>query len=156
MRIINRQTVAAFVLGCALVAGAGALAVEQHLGGHGAAMHSGEHMQHMLKHLYVEVDASDAQKAKIDPLVKAAMADLKPLHEQLFQIHRQLSSLLAAPNIDRAALESTRASGIALADKASLRIVKLMADVGDNLTPAQRQKLADHLGKMQERRHHGS
>ena len=154
MRIINRQTVAAFLLGTALVAGAGAFAVERHMGGPGASMTSAGHMERMTAHLYRAVDASEAQKAAIEPLVKAAMADLKPMHEQMSQIHRQVTSLLAAPSIDRAALESTRASGIALADRASQRLVRLMADVGDSLTPAQRQKLADHLGKMGERRHH--
>lgn len=154
MSIINRQSVAAFLLGSALVAGAGAFAVERHMGGPGAGMASAEHLERMTTHLYKAVDASEAQKAAIEPLVKAAVADLKPMHEQLFQIHRQVASLLAAPSIDRAALENTRASGIALADRASQRLVRLMADVGDSLSPAQRQKLAEHLGKMGERRHH--
>eukprot|EP01030_Chromulinospumella_sphaerica_P025893 gene25893-26062_t len=117
-------------------------------------MAAGGHMERMLKHLYVEVDATDAQKAKIDPLMKAAMDDLKPMHEQLFQLHKQLASQMAAPTINRAELEKTRASGIALADKASVRVVRLMADIGDSLTPAQRQKLAERLDKMHERRRH--
>lgn len=155
MSIFNRQTIAAFLLGTTLTVGMGAFAVERHMGGHGPAMAAGDHMERMLKHLYVEVDATEAQKAKIDPLVKAAMDDLKPMHEQLFQIHKQVTSLLAAPTINRAELEKARASGIALADKASVRVVKLLADIGDSLTPAQRQKLAERLDKMHERRHHG-
>ena len=156
MSIFNRQTVAAFLLGSTLVVGVGAFAVERHMGGQHAAIDSSAHMDYMLKHLYVEVDATDAQKAKIEPLLKAAMADIKPLHEQVHQLHAQLIQEMSAATIDRAALETTRASGLALADQASRRIVQLLADVGDTLTPAQRQKLADHLGKMHERRgHHG-
>jgi Spy/CpxP family protein refolding chaperone len=147
MSIFNRQTTAAFLLGAALFAGAGAFAVERHM--------DGAHAGHMLKHLYVEVDATDAQKAKIEPLVKAAMDDIKPLHEQLGQLHQQVAQQMGAPTIDRAALETTRAQGIALADQASKRLVQLMADVGDTLTPAQRQKLADHLSKMHGRGMHG-
>jgi Spy/CpxP family protein refolding chaperone len=147
MRIFNRQTTAAFLLGAAIFAGAGAFAVERHM--------DGAHAGHMLKHLYVEVDATDAQKARIEPLVNAAMADIKPMHEQLGQLHKQLAQQMAAPTIDRSALETTRSQGIALADQASRRLVQLMADVGDTLTPAQRQKLADHLAKMHNRGMHG-
>ncbi len=158
MSIFNRQTVAAFLLGSTLVVGVGAFAVERHMGmgGPHAAINASAHMDRMLKHLYVEVDATDAQKAKIEPLVKAAMTDIKPLHEQLPQIHKQLIEQMSAAAIDRSALETTRAQGVALADQASKRIVQLLADVGDTLTPAQRQKLADHLGQMHERHgHHG-
>ncbi|WP_332852611.1 Spy/CpxP family protein refolding chaperone [Duganella sp. S19_KUP01_CR8] len=153
MSIFNRQTVAAFLLGSTLVVGVGAFAVERHMGTGGphAAIDASAHMERMLKHLYVEVDATDAQKAKIEPLVKAAMADIKPLHEQLHQIHKQVVEQMSAATIDRSALETTRASGLALADQASKRIVQLLADVGDTLTPAQRQKLAEHLGQMHER-----
>ncbi|MYM89804.1 periplasmic heavy metal sensor [Rugamonas sp. FT82W] len=156
MSIFNRQTIAAFLLGSTLVVGVGAFAVERHMGGPHAAIDASAHMDRMLKHLYVEVDATDAQKAKIEPLVKAAMADIKPMHEQLHQIHLQVMQQMSAATIDRAALETTRAQGVALADQASKRLVQLLADVGDTLTPAQRQKLADHLGQMHQRHgHHG-
>lgn len=156
MSIFNRQTIAAFLLGSTLVVGVGAFAVERHMGGPHAAIDASAHMDRMLKHLYVEVDATDAQKAKIEPLVKAAMADIKPMHEQLHQIHQQVMQQMSAATIDRAALETTRAQGVALADQASKRLVQLLADVGDTLTPAQRQKLADHLGQMHQRHgHHG-
>lgn len=156
MSIFNRQTIAAFLLGSTLVVGVGAFAVERHMGGPHAAIDASAHMDRMLKHLYVEVDATDAQKAKIEPLVKAAMADIKPMHEQLHQIHQQVMQQMTAATIDRAALETTRAQGVALADQASKRLVQLLADVGDTLTPAQRQKLADHLGQMHQRHgHHG-
>ena len=158
MSIFNRQTVAAFLLGSTLVVGVGAFAVERHMGmgGQHAAIDAGAHMDRMLKHLYVEVDATDAQKAKIEPLVKAAMADIKPLHQQVHQLHTQLIEQMSAAAIDRTALETTRANGLALADQASKRIVQLLADVGDTLTPAQRQKLAEHLSQMHGRHgHHG-
>lgn len=149
MSIMNRQTIAAFLLGSALVAGAGAFAIDRHQ--EMQAMHGGDpaaHVDHMLKHLYVELDATDAQKARIDPLVKQAMQDLKPLHVQLRDAHAKVLQTLTQPTVDRAALEASRAQALQLADQASKRLVQLVADVGDVLTPAQRQKLADHLGKM--------
>ena len=146
---INRQTIAAFLLGSALVAGAGAYAVDRHQ--EMQAMHNGDpsaHIDHVLKHLYVDLDATDAQKAQIDPLVRQAMQDLKPMHTQLHDAHAKVLAALTQPTIDRAALEASRAQALQLADQASKRLVQLVADVGDVLTPAQRQKLADHLRKM--------
>jgi Spy/CpxP family protein refolding chaperone len=149
MSIFNRQTIAAFLLGSTLAVGIGAYAVDRHTGHHGDG--PGSH----ISRLYTEVQATDAQKAKIDPLIKAAMADLKPLHEQLHELHKKLLEQASAPTIDRAALEATRQQGLALADKASKRIIQLVADVGDTLTPEQRKKLADHIGRLHGRRMHG-
>jgi Spy/CpxP family protein refolding chaperone len=145
--MFNRNTIAAFLLGSALVVGAGAFAVDRHANQH-SAIDASAHAERMLKHMYVEIDATDAQKAQIEPLVKQAMQDLKPLHTQLHGAHAQALQLLTQATIDRAALESMRAQNMQLADQASKRLVQLVADIGDVLTPAQRQKLADHLGKL--------
>ena len=37
----------------------------------------------MLKHLYVEVDATEAQKQQFAPIVKAAARDLLPLRDKM-------------------------------------------------------------------------
>jgi Spy/CpxP family protein refolding chaperone len=122
-------------------------------------MHGGDpsaHVDHVLKHLYVDLDVTDAQKAQIDPLVKQAMQDLEPMHTQLHDAHVKAMATLTQPTMDRAALETSRAQAMVLADQASRRLTQLIADVGDVLTPAQRQKLADHLQKMHGgARHHG-
>lgn len=149
MRIFNRQTIAAFLLGSTLAVGIGAYAVERHGGHHGDSPGA------RIGRLYAEVQATDAQKARIDPLVKTAMADLRPLHEQLNDLHKKLLEQAGAPTIDRTALEATRQQGLALADKASKRILQLVADVGDVLTPEQRKKLAEHLSRRHGRRMHG-
>jgi protein CpxP len=152
----NRMTVFAFIAGVALaggiaVAGAGAMgAGGWHHGmnsGHGTADVSA-HVDHMLKHLFVEVDATDAQQAQITPLVKQAMSDLLPLHTQLQAAHTQAIQALTQDTVDRTALESARVAHLQLADQASKRLVQLIADVDEVLTPAQRSALAVHLQKM--------
>jgi Spy/CpxP family protein refolding chaperone len=102
----------------------------------------------MLKHLYVEIDATDAQKAQITPLVKQAMNDLLPMHDQLQAAHTQAIESLTMNPVDRSALEAARAAHLQLADQASKRLVQLIADVSDTLTPAQRNSLAAHLKQM--------
>jgi Spy/CpxP family protein refolding chaperone len=152
-RLFSRYTAGAFLAGAALVAGVGGLARSEAMSGwhHGmmggthSAAEVSAHVDHMLKHFYVEVDATDAQKAQIGPLVKQAVTDLTPLHSQLQSAHSRALQALEQPTVDRASLEAARAEHLQLADVASKRIVQLLADVGDVLTPAQRQSLAEHL-----------
>jgi Spy/CpxP family protein refolding chaperone len=101
------------------------------------------HVQKMLQHFYIEVDATDEQKQKLEPIVKQAIAELMPLHSQFHAAHEQVVNLLTQDTIDRAALETLRASHIQLADQSSERITQALADVGDALTPVQRRKLVE-------------
>jgi Spy/CpxP family protein refolding chaperone len=154
--LFNRYTVAAFVAGAALVAGVGAWAAGAGMSCHHGMMMNGTHsaadmsahVDHMLKHFYVEIDATDAQKAQIEPLVKQAVSDLLPLHAQLHSAHSQAMQALNQTPVDRASLEAVRVQHLQLADQASKRFVQLIADVGDLLTPPQRKALADHLERM--------
>jgi Spy/CpxP family protein refolding chaperone len=154
--LVNRFTIVAFVAGAALAAGVGALARGEGMAGwhHGmmdgtqSAADVSAHVDHALKHFYVEIDATDAQKAQIDPLVKQAVNDLLPLHSQLQTAHTHAMQALTQNTIDRAALDAARAEHLQLADQASKRFVQLIADVGDVLTATQRKALTDHLQKM--------
>ncbi len=156
-RLFNRQTVIAFVAGAAVVTGLGTVALGDAVGawhrgmmmdGTHSAAEISDHIDHVLKHLYVEIDATDAQKAQIGPLVKQAFSDLVPLHAQLAAAHTHAMEALTQNSIDRTALEAARAEHLQLADQASKRFTQLIADVGDVLTPAQRKALGDHLAKM--------
>ena len=105
-------------------------------------------VDHMLKHLYVEIDATAAQQAQIGPLVQQAVTDLLPLRSQLQAGHTQFVTALTQTTIDRNAMEAARESHLQLADTATKRIVQLLGDVGNVLTPAQRQSLANHLQQL--------
>ena len=153
----NPRILIAFIAGIALAGGVAALAHGSSAcgWGHGALMSGNPspaevsaHVDHMLKHLYVEIDATDAQKAQIGPLVQQAVTDLLPLHAQLQAARTQALQGLTQPSVDRAALETARQAHLQLADQASKRFVQLVADVGDVLTPQQRTSLADHLKKL--------
>jgi protein CpxP len=156
MKLFNRYTVLAFVAGAGLTAAVGVLAA-QGMGvmSHGMMMDSSAtpaevsaHVDHMLKHLYVEIDATPAQQAQIGPLVQQAVTDLLPLRSQLRADHDQFVSALTQTTVDRNSLEAARAAHLQLADQASKRIVQLLGDVGGVLTPTQRQALANHLQQM--------
>jgi protein CpxP len=155
--VFSRMTLVAFVAGAALagsivaVAATGMGACSFHhavLGGPHSAEDVSTHVDHVLKHLYVEIDATDAQQAQITPLVKQAVNDLLPMHAQLQAAHAQAIAALTQNAVDRTALEAARVAHLQLADQASKRLTQLLADVDDVLTPAQRTALAAHLKQM--------
>jgi len=111
-----------------------------------------EHLDRMLKHLYVEVDATDAQKQQLAPIVKAAARDLLPLRDRMRDARQQGVALLSEPTIDRAALEALRAGQLQAAEQASRRLTQALADVADVLTPEQRKQLAERAARWHGRR----
>ena len=114
-----------------------------------------ERLDHVLKHLYVEIDATDAQKQQLAPIVKAAAADLLPLRTRMRDARRQAIALLSQEPVDRAALETLRAEQLQLADQASRRLTQALADVADVLTPDQRKQLAERVGRWHGHQRHG-
>ena len=160
--LFNRSTVLSFVAGVAVAVAVGVSAQVAAMGGwhHGSIMdgtHSAAevnaHVDHMLKHFYVEIEATEAQKAQIGPLVKQAVTDLLPLHTQAQAAHQHAMDALSQATLDRGALEAARAEHLQLADQASKRLVQLIGDVGDVLTPSQRKALSDHLERLHGMKH---
>src|SRR5258708_37555126 len=78
--VFSRMTVVAFLAGAALAGSIAAVAAATGMGGFHHGMMGGRHSAadvsahggHMLKHLYVEIDATDVQQAQITPLVQQA------------------------------------------------------------------------------------
>ncbi len=142
---------ASFLAGGFVMSGAGAWAADMamshamgHGGGHGG-MHAamGVHLDEML----AKVDATPDQKTRINAIMKDAMAAMGPVHERLAATHGEIHRLLAAPTVDRAALEQLRAARMDDIDQASKVLVRAMADAADVLDPGQRQKLGTMMAQ---------
>jgi Spy/CpxP family protein refolding chaperone len=114
-----------------------------------------ERLERMLKHLYVEIDATEEQKQKLEPIVKEAAKDLLPVRENLHAGRRQAIELLTQDSIDAVAIEALRAKQLRLADDASRRLTRAVADAAEVLTPAQRKGLAAHFIRRHGRWGHG-
>lgn len=112
-----------------------------------------KHLDRMLKHFYVEVDATDAQKQRLDPIVKQAAKDLLPMRERLHGARAEALQLLTQDRVDPAAIEALRAKQIQLADEASRRLSRAIAEAAEVLTPAQRKELAAHISRRHGRWH---
>jgi Spy/CpxP family protein refolding chaperone len=108
-------------------------------------------LERMLKHFYVEIDATEAQKRELEPIVKQAAKDLLPMREQLHAARREALGLLSQERVDPAALEALRARQITLADEASRRLTRALGEAAEVLTPEQRRDLAARFA----RRHGG-
>jgi protein CpxP len=110
-----------------------------------------ERIERMLKHVYVEIDATPEQQQKIDPMVKQAAEELRPLRAKVREARREGLRLFSAPGIDRGAIERLRLEQMASADAASKRFAQALADVAEVLTSEQRKTLAARFA----RRGHG-
>lgn len=154
-RFLRRAAIATVIAGLATGIGVKAFAQGGHFGWHRAPFMGApldpakldEHLDRMLKHLYVEIDATDAQKQLLAPIVKGAARDLLPLRAKMHDARRQAIALLSQESVDRAALEALRADQLSLAEQASKRLTQALADVADVLTPQQRKDLADRIDR---------
>ena len=144
----KRTTLAALIGGAAAARSWNAFARPGH-GRHGPMdpAQIEQHLDRMLKHLYVEIDATEEQKQKLDPIVKDAARELAPLRRNLQQARREAINLLAQDKVDPAAIEALRAKQMQLADQSSRRFTKAMLDAAEVLNPAQRKKLAAHFAR---------
>lgn len=158
-RFFKRAAIATLIGGTAAGIGIKAFA---HGGGYGGWHRGGfaagpldpaavdEHLERMLKHLYVEIDATEEQKQRLAPVVKQVAKDLLPLREKMQTARKQAVELLTRDTIDRGAIESLRAEQLQLAEQASRRVAQALADAAEVLTPAQRRELA---GRIEKHRH---
>ena len=102
----------------------------------------------MVRHMVIELDATDAQQDKLRAVVKAAVKDLIPLREKVQSARLMARELLTQPTIDRAEIEKFRTEHLALADTLTKRVAQAIGDAAEILTPDQRRKLNDHLPPM--------
>jgi periplasmic protein CpxP/Spy len=143
-----------------IIAAIGVLAL---LGGAGTLVYAGEgfwnhdhggrmnpermakHIGHGVKFVLSEVDATADQKAQVTAILQAAATDVHALADRHHADIQQLRDILAAQTIDRTRLEAVRRGELRLADEASQRILRGLADAAEVLTPQQRTALAEHM-----------
>ena len=162
-RFFKRAAIATLISGIAAGIGFKAFAQGSGCGWHRCGYAAGpldaasvdQHLDRALKHLYVEIDATDEQKQRLEPIVKQAVKDLLPVREKAHAARKQAVELLAADSIDRGAIEALRAEHIVLAEQASKRFAQALADVAEVLTPAQRKQIAERMETFGRRWRHG-
>jgi periplasmic protein CpxP/Spy len=104
-----------------------------------------ERADRAVRHLAIEVDATNEQQDKLRAIVKATVKDLLPMREQAHAARVQARELLTQPTVDRSALERFRTEQVALADAFSRRVAQAIGDAAEILTPEQRRRINDHF-----------
>lgn len=156
-----RLVAASLLATCSMVGVAQAEEAPPARGWHGMHMRegmdparAGQHLERMIARLVP--DATPDQKTRLHAIAKAAMGDLQALREKQRALRGQGMKLLAQPVIDRAAIERLRAEKMQIAEARSKRMSQAWADAAEVLTPAQRAKAAELVGKhhaqMQQRK----
>ena len=139
-----------FVVGIGIAAviaiGAGAAIAQGGGWGHGGMGGMGMRFaEHRFEKVMDEIDATDAQQDKIWAIVDKTRADLRPVGREFRAAREDVMALLSAPTIDKAAVETMRASRIAAIDAASKQAVTALVEAAEGLTPEQRAKLAEEI-----------
>jgi Spy/CpxP family protein refolding chaperone len=106
----------------------------------------------MVRHVAIEIDASNDQQEKLRAIVRSAVRDLLPIREKSLAARQRAQALLTAPAIDRGAIEQFRVEQMALAEAASKRFAQAIEDAAEVLSPEQRRNLNERLIEIRERR----
>ncbi len=148
--------------GLAALGGAGALgllgakAQAQGWGRHGRSPEDmARRMDRRIARLVDFVGGTPQQRERLVAIATAALTELRPLREQARAARRRGMDLLAAPTIDRPALEQLRMAQMQAGEAASRRLVQAMADAAEVLTPEQRAKAAERMKRRMDRRGRG-
>jgi len=153
----RRVAVAALAGSIAMGAGFQAFAHGRHHGGSHAAMDPAkmdQRVESMVERMLGRVNATEEQRVKVTAIAKQAAADLRAIRGTRGELRSKGMALLAAPTVDRAAIEALRVEQIKLADDASKRMAQALADTAEVLTPEQRAKLAERLKEGRGHRRH--
>jgi periplasmic protein CpxP/Spy len=125
--------------------GMGGHMMHAHMGGMGFG-------ERGMSHVLDEIDATPEQEEKLWAIVDAARSEMRPMFRDFRDTHEAVAQILAAPTIDRAAVEKLRSERVAAIDEASRKMTTALVEAAEVLTPEQRSKLVEHF---KERRSHG-
>lgn len=127
-------------------------------GMHGAMdhCHGGRHGRPGMQRMLDAVGVNAQQREQMRALQRQAWEKMRPDMEQMRSLMQQRMKLLAAPTIDRGALEALRDKQMALADQISRQRTQMQYDMAQILTAEQRAKLYAMMQQRMERwQYHG-
>lgn len=107
-----------------------------------------------VKHVAIEIEATDEQSAKITTLLTTVAKNMRPVRMEFKDAGKQMQTLLTAELVDRTAMEKVRSERIAKVDSLSKELMTAMADAAEVLTVEQRKVLAERVEQFRSMRRH--
>lgn len=111
----------------------------------------GGHIERITEHVLDDADASDAQRAQVQRILKAHQPALDNMQKESRQLRQDMQKLLSAATIDHEAVEKLRQKKVAHMDQSSREMTAMLVEVAEVLTPEQRQVLAQKMQKRMKR-----
>ncbi|MEX3007876.1 Spy/CpxP family protein refolding chaperone [Hoeflea sp. TYP-13] len=105
-----------------------------------------------VKHLAIEIDATDEQQEQIISIVTPAVLSMKDTRAQMHETGEEIAALLTAPVIDRAAVEALRAEKLAEVDQISKEWTNVVTDVAMVLSAEQRETIRERMEQFRSMR----
>lgn len=107
-----------------------------------------ERITRVVRHVAIEIDATQEQVDQIIGIVTPVALDLKTMRKDMSGAREELRELLLAQDVDRFAVEALRAEKLALADEVSKTLTAMMIEVADVLSPEQRSRLDKRISEF--------
>ena len=111
------------------------------------AAEASERVQHFSAWALGSVDATDEQRDRVDEILAGAVNDIFPMRAEHHEHRRDLIVELARPQLDRDGLERVRTAELALAERATARMLDAAVAIADVLEPEQRQQLVERFAE---------
>ena len=105
-----------------------------------------------VKHVAIEIEATDEQTTKITALLTAAAKTMRPVRNEFRDAGKEMQKLLTSETIDRTAMEKVRSERVAKVDSLSKELMTTMADAAEVLTVEQRKVLAERVKQFRSMR----
>jgi len=106
----------------------------------------------MIRHVAVEIDATNEQQDKLRTIARGAVKDLLPMRTKMKDARDKAQTLLTQPNLSRGDIEAFRTEQVALADTFSKRVAQALGDASEVLNADQRKKLGEMIERRSESR----
>jgi Spy/CpxP family protein refolding chaperone len=106
------------------------------------------HVETGVRWLMAYVDGTPEQRERVQAIAQGCVDDLLPLRDRHRANREAIHGALAGAVVDRQALEEARRAELKLAEDASVRLTKALADAAEVLTPEQRAQLAEAVHRF--------
>ncbi len=126
-----------------------------HRGGADATARSEKYAERRTDRMFDRIKATPEQREKIRSFMSNSKVDMRAQQQVRMDNQKAMSAALAAPTIDRIAIEKLRSAQLAQVEVQSKKRTDTMIAIAEVLSPEQRQEMAKMMTRGDNRGHRG-